>query len=51
MNTFTYVYELLKMKPEENIQNMKKQFIHIVNNLNYGQYFLNEDLINKSLDA
>lgn len=30
VNTLTHGYELFRMKPEENIQNMKKHFINIV---------------------
>lgn len=33
MNTLTHDYELFRMKPEENIQDMKKYCIHIVNHM------------------
>lgn len=48
MNTLTHEHELFRMKHEENILDMKKYFIHIVNHLRtFGKTFLNEDLINK----
>ena len=48
MNTLTHEYELFRMKPGENIQDMQKRFIHIINHLRaLGKVFSNEDLINK----
>lgn len=50
MGTLTHEYELFRIKFEENIQGMVKQFIHIVNHLKIiGKSFQNEDLINKIL--
>lgn len=32
-STFTHEYGLFRIKPEENIQDIKKQFTHIVNHM------------------
>jgi len=50
INTLTHEYELFRMNPKENIQDMQKRFTHIVNHLaSLGKIFPNEDLINKVL--
>lgn len=50
MSTLIHEYEVFRIKPGENIQNMKKHFIHIVNHLiTLGKTFLKEYLINKFL--
>ncbi|KAL5179306.1 hypothetical protein HKD37_01G000641 [Glycine soja] len=50
INTLTHEYELFRMNPNENIQNLQKRFTHIVNHLaSLGKVFPNEDLINKVL--
>lgn len=46
MNTLAHEYELFRIKPMENIQNMEKHFILIMNHLKtLEKTFLNEDLI------
>lgn len=38
------------MKPEENIKNMEKHFMHIVNHMRtMGKVFINENLVKKFL--
>jgi len=50
INTLTREYELFRMNPNENIQDMQKRFTHIVNHFaSLGKIFTNEDLINKVL--
>lgn len=50
MNILTYEYAFFLMKSEENIQDMKKQFIFNVNNMRtLGKVFQNEDLVVKVL--
>lgn len=46
----THECELFKMKPEENIQDMKKYFIHIMDNIiTLSKKNLNESLVIKVL--
>lgn len=50
VNILTHEYELFIIKCEENIQDMEKGFIHIVNHLRtLDRTFQNEDIINKVL--
>lgn len=50
MKTLTYEYELFRMKLDENIQDMKKCFIPIMNHMRIqGNCFQNEDLAIKVL--
>lgn len=48
MNILTYEYELLRMKLEENIYDMRKWFVHIVNHMRtLENVFQNENLLVK----
>lgn len=48
MNTLTHEYEFLRMKHQENIYDMQKRFIHIVNHMRtFGKVFQNENLVVK----
>nr|KYP31053.1 hypothetical protein KK1_049138 [Cajanus cajan] len=50
INTLAHEYELFRMNPNENIQDMQKGFTHIINHLaSLGKLFSNKDLINKVL--
>lgn len=50
MNILIHEYEQFRMKSEENIQDMEKIFILIVNHLRImDKFFQNKDLINKVL--
>lgn len=50
MKMLTYEYELFRMKPEENIEDNGKSFIHIVIHLKtLRKTFQNKDLISKLL--
>lgn len=49
-NILAHEYELFIMKPEENIYDMDKRFIHVINHMrNLGKVFQNEDLVVKFL--
>lgn len=39
MNTLTHDYELFRIEPEENIYDMQKLFIHIVNHMRTKTFF------------
>lgn len=48
LSTLPHKYELFKIKPEENINQMKTRFIHIVSYMKtLGKTFLNEKLVVK----
>lgn len=50
MNTLSHKYELFRMKPRENIYDMQKKFIHIMNHMRtLEKVFQSEDLFVKFL--